>query len=233
MEAGAQALLMDEDTCATNFMIRDSKMQQLVDKKDEPITTFIDRIQQLYTEKKISTVLVIGGVGDYFDVADHVIQMIQYQPFDVTQKAHTIAEKFPIKRQAEDKTCPFEVGDRIPLAQSIHPYNEYGKFSLYAKELHRIVFGSQVLDLFDVEQLVELSQTKALGYAMVYAKKYMDGKTPLREVVLNVIYDMEQHGLDVISDKLSGHFAWFRGVELASAINRLRGLDVIQKQKKI
>ncbi len=98
---------MDEDTCATNFMIRDAKMQQLVNKEDEPITTFIDKVKQLYLEKNISTVLVLGGVGDYFDVSDQVIQMINYRPLDMTFRAHEIADLFPAKRKVEDEAYSF------------------------------------------------------------------------------------------------------------------------------
>ena len=232
IEAGAEVFLMDEDTCATNFMIRDSKMQQLVNKEDEPITTFIDKVKQLYLEKNISTVLVLGGVGDYFDVSDHVIQMIDYLPLDVTSRAHKIAEQFPAKRAIEDEAYPFTVLERIPISESIDPLNEYGKFAIHAKEVHRLNFGKQVLDLTDLEQLTELSQTKALGYAMEYAKKFIDKKTPLHEVVHRVIKDIDENGIDVISDKISGHFAWFRELELAFTLNRLRGFDVVQKGKK-
>ena len=229
IEAGTEVLLMDEDTCATNFMIRDSKMQQLVHKEDEPITTFIDKVKQLYFKKNISTVLVLGGVGDYFDVSDQVIQMINYKPYDVTSKAHKIANMFPAKRKVEDEAYPFQIHERIPVSESINSRNAYGKFSIYAKEVHRLNFGKHVIDLTDLEQLMELSQTKALGYAIEYSKKYMDNKTPLHEIVHRVIKDIDENGIDVISDKISGHFAWFRGLELAFALNRLRGFDVIQK----
>ena len=229
IEVGAQVLLMDEDTCATNFMIRDSKMQQLVNKEDEPITTFIDKVKQLYLNRNISTVLVLGGVGDYFDVSDQVIQMINYRPLDMTLKAHKIADMFPEKRKVEDEAYPFQTRERIPQAESIDPLNEHGKFSIYAREVHRLNFGRQLIDLTDLEQLMELSQTKALGYAMVYAKKYADKKTPLRELVQRVLKDIDDNGIDVISDKISGHFAWFRALELAFALNRLRGFDVTQK----
>jgi predicted ABC-class ATPase len=229
IEVGAEVLLMDEDTCATNFMIRDSKMQQLVNKEDEPITTFIDKVKQVYMRKNISTVLVLGGVGDYFDVSDHVIQMMNYRPLDVTSKAHNIADMFPAKRKVEDEAFPSHIRERIPMAESIDPLNEYGKFGVYAKEVYRLNFGKQVIDLTDVEQLIELSQTKALGYAVEYAKKYIDRKTTLREVVHRVIADIDENGIDVMSKKISGHFAWFRGLELAFTINRLRGLEVIQQ----
>ncbi len=230
IEVGAEILLMDEDTCATNFMIRDSKMQQLVNKSDEPITAFIDKVKQLYLEKDISTILVLGGVGDYFDVSDHVIQMINYQPFDVTDRAHQIATDSPTKRLFESEGIPLHIHERIPLANSIVPVNEYGKFSVYAKEVHRLYFGKNAVDLTDVEQLIELSQTKAIGYAIEYAKKHMDDKKTLREVVERVVTDIEKNGLDVISDKISGHFACFRAFELAFAMNRLGDFDVTQKR---
>lgn len=230
IEAGAQTLLMDEDTCATNFMIRDSKMQLLVNKEDEPITTFIDKVKQLYVEKNISTILVLGGVGDYFDVSDRVIQMINYRPFDMTSKAHQIANDFPTKRHVESEAEPFCIHERIPLSQSIKPVNQQGKFSIYAKETQRLYFGDDVVDLIDVEQLIELSQTKAIGFAIEYAKKYMDDTTTLRKVIERVVSDIEAEGLDIISDKMSGHFSCFRELELAFAINRLRDFDVIQKK---
>jgi len=228
MEAGAEVLLMDEDTCATNFMIRDSKMQQLVTKENEPITTFIDKVKQFYLEKNISTVLVLGGVGDYFDVSDRVIQMINYRPFDVTSQAHHIAARFPAKRNVEDDAYPFHCRERMPVAETIDPLNGYGKFAIYATEIHRLNFGKEVIDLTDLEQLIEISQTKALGFAMEYAKKYCDNKSSLPEVIDLVMRDIEENGIDIISDKISGHFAWFRGLELAFAFNRLRSFDVVQ-----
>lgn len=230
IEVGAKVLLMDEDTCATNFMIRDSKMQQLVHKNDEPITSFIDSVKQLYTENNISTILVLGGVGDYFDVSDHVIQMIKYEPFDVTKAAHDISMKSPLKRISEKSNNPFHIKERIPLSKSINPQSDYGKKRIYAKEVHRLNFGESVIDLTDLEQLIELSQTKALGYALDYARKYMDQKSSLREIIDQVKKDIDLHGLDVLSDQISGHFAEFRPFELAFTMNRLRGFDVIQRK---
>jgi len=223
IEAGTEVLLMDEDTCATNFMIRDAKMQQLVSKDKEPITTFIDRAHQLYQQIGISTILVLGGVGDYFDISDRVIQMIDYMPADVTGEAHRIAEQSPAKRLTEDEAYLFAIHERIPLADSISPLNEHGKFRLYAKEVHRLYFGKEEIDLTDLEQLMELSQTKALGYAIDYAKQYMDGKVTIKQVMERVQSDIEANGLDILSDRISGHFASFRALELAFAINRLRG----------
>ena len=230
MEIGAEILLMDEDTCATNFMIRDHKMQQLVNENDEPITTFIDKVKQVYIDKNISTILVLGGVGDYFDVSDRVIQMINYQAFDMTAMAHEISARATTKRDVDNKNIPIIFHQRIPLAESIVPINKYGKFSIYAHDVHHLNFGDDIIDLTDVEQLVEISQTKAIGYAIEYAKKHMDNTMTLNEVVKRVLSDIEQRGIDVISSNISGHFSCFREFELAFAINRLKGLEVIQKE---
>jgi len=228
VEVGVEVLLMDEDTCATNFMIRDVKMQKLVNKADEPITTFIDKVRQLYMEKSISTILVLGGVGDYFDVSDNVIQMIKYEPVDVTKIAQKIAADSPLKRNLEDETYPFKVRERIPLASSIDPTNRYGKFSVYVKETHRINFGKAVIDLTDLEQLIELSQTKAIAEALEYAKKYLNQNLTIKEIVNMISEDIRINGLDILSPRISGNYAWFRGLEFAFTLNRLRGLDVLQ-----
>jgi len=227
LEAGAKVLLMDEDTCATNFMIRDQKMQQLVLKEDEPITTFIDRVRQLYSDIGVSTILVLGGIGDYFEVADHVIQMNKYQPIDVTQQALKIAGSSSVRRLVEHSGQSLKITKRIPLADSINPENQYGKIGIYARETYRINFGGQDIDLTDLEQLVELSQTRAIGFAINYAKKYMDKSTILRDVIKKVTDDITEHGLDIIDKKISPNFASFRPFELAFALNRLRGFDVL------
>ena len=80
-------VLLDEDSSATNFMIRDRRMEALIAKQHEPITPFLDRVRQMYEEKGVSTVLVMGGAGDYFDVADTVISMVEYVPMDSTEEA--------------------------------------------------------------------------------------------------------------------------------------------------
>lgn len=229
IEVDANVLLMDEDTCATNFMIRDKKMQRLVHKADEPITTYIDKVKQLYSEKKISTIFVLGGVGDYFDVSDQVVQMINYELFDVTNKAHEISRTSPAKRTIEDEGYPFHTKERISFPESINPCNKYGKKSIYASEVHRLTFGKNNIDLTDLEQLIELSQTKAIGYALDYARKYMDKKSSLKEIIVHVMNDIEENGLDILSNKISGNFAWFRGLELALTFNRLRGFNVMQR----
>jgi len=228
IEVGAKVILMDEDTCATNFMIRDMYMQKLVKKSDEPITSYIDKIRQLYVEKKISTILALGGVGDYFEVADHVIQMIKYHPQDVSTQAKEIIQQYPTKRVKEDVEYPIQPKARIPIAESVDPTSEYRKWRLYTTEVKTLHFGRNKIDLTDLEQLIELSQTKAIGFSMLYARKYMDGKRTLKQVIDLVMADLEENGLDILQEKISGHFAQFRSFELAFALNRMRSFSVKQ-----
>src|SRR5690606_14660919 len=104
LEVGATTILIDEDTSATNFMIRDERMQRLVAKEKEPITPFIDKIKQLKDELNVSTILVVGGSGDYFDVCDQCIMLDEYRPINVTKKAKEIVAAYPQKRQQESDT---------------------------------------------------------------------------------------------------------------------------------
>lgn len=229
LEAGAQALLIDEDTSATNFMIRDHRMQELVSKDSEPITPYIDMVRSLYADQNVSTVLVMGGSGDYFDVADNVIRMTEYKPSDVTAEALAVARKFPSQRKKEEGGTLGSVTERLPLSESFNPRKGKKDVKISAKSLHSISFGRDKIDLHALEQLVDLCQTRAIGDAIEYARRYMDRKRTLREVTSLVMMDIARDGLDVISPRISGGYAEFRKIDLAAAINRLRTLEVRQK----
>lgn len=231
IEAGAKALFLDEDTSATNFMIRDFRMQQLVAKEKEPITPFIDKVRQLYLEKGISTVLVMGGSGDYFSVADHVIQMTNYQPYDVTERAKEIAESVVTGRTSEGGGAFGSIADRVPEPGSFDPQNDAGRLKISPRGRREILFGKTIVDCWDLEQIVEVSQTRAIGYAIHYARHYIDGERTLAEVLSSVLQDLNDRGLDILSPYVSGDLSRFRRFELAAAINRMRTLAVKQKEK--
>jgi len=226
LESGARVLLIDEDTSATNFMIRDHRMQELVSKDKEPITPFIDKIRQLYRDLGVSTILVIGGSGDYFDVADYVICMVDYKPYDVTEQSQAIAEKYRAERRPEGGEHFGEITERIPLAHSLDPSKGRREARISPKGLHSIAFGTHTIDLRAVEQLIDTSQTRAIGDALYYATRYMDGKETVRQIADIVLKDVMEKGLDVLGSRPAGDYAAFRGLELAAALNRLRTLRV-------
>jgi len=225
LELGAQVLLIDEDTSATNFMIRDHRMQELVSKEKEPITPFIDKVRQLYRDKGVSTILVIGGSGDYFDVADRVVCMVEYHPQDVTERSQAIAETYAAERRSEGGREFGTVGHRIPLGHSLDPSKGRREVKISPKGLHSIAFGTQTIDLAAVEQLVDASQTRAIGDALHYASKRMDGEGTLRQILEGVLNEVAQRGLDILSPTPRGDYAEFRIIELGAAANRLRTLS--------
>ncbi|MBI9090461.1 MAG: ABC-ATPase domain-containing protein [Desulfobacterium sp.] len=229
IEAGASTLLLDEDTCATNFMVRDVLMQQLVAKEHEPITPFVDRVKQLHRERGISTVLVMGGSGDYFAVADQVIQMTNYAPSDVSEKARTIVETHDTGRRNEGRGDLGGIRPRIPVKKSFNPFSREGRQRIKNQGDRTIVFGNTRIDLWDLEQIVHTSQTRAMGRAILYAMQYMDGERTLEQVISRVDKDLDEQGLDILMPFVVGDLVRFRPLELAAAINRMRTLEVTQQ----
>ncbi|MYH62023.1 MAG: ABC-ATPase domain-containing protein [Caldilineaceae bacterium SB0675_bin_29] len=223
MEAGAGGLLIDEDTAATNFLIRDARMQALVPKESEPITPYIDRVGRMYKEYGISTVLVVGGSGDYLDVADTVIAMETFRPNDVTARASAVASDHPTGRVAEGGKS-FNVNlRRIPRPGSVDPSKGRRESSIRTRDMQTVQFGRETLDLAAVEQIVHWGQTRAIGAALDYARgRYIDGRRSLSEILDLVMADIEAEGLDVLERRRTGEFAQFRRHELAAAFNRLR-----------
>jgi predicted ABC-class ATPase len=226
LEAGAKVLLIDEDTAATNFMIRDRRMQLLIAKEKEPITPFIDKIRQLYREYGISTILVMGGSGDYFEVADTVIAMENFQADDVTERAREIAEKYASDRLLEGGEFFGAITPRIPLPESIDPSRGRRDVKLKVRDVDEVAFGTEDIDLTAVEQLVDPCQLRAIAAAIVYAKEkhLINGERPCPEILDRVMADITARGLNIFSEFPQGDFALFRRFEFAAALNRLRSL---------
>ncbi|MEA1961691.1 MAG: ABC-ATPase domain-containing protein [Bacillota bacterium] len=226
IEAGARVLLLDEDSCATNFMIRDARMQRLVSADREPITPFIDRVSFLFKQQGVSSILVIGGAGDYLDVADHVIMMDRFLPADVTEQARQVAAEIPNKRNIEENGNISIENRRILHAKSVQMVQSR---KVVAKGLSTILFGDESIDLSAIDQLVDASQTRAIAEMMRYMARGIDGKRCLGEL-LDMIYS--EVGLDpgVLSvfgfDKHPGDLALPRRLEVAAAVNRLRNLKI-------
>lgn len=227
LEAGSRLLLMDEDTCATNFMIRDDVMRQLVPDDSEPITPFIDRVRQLYDDRDVSTILVMGGAGDYFGVADTVIWMNQYRPHDVSGEATNLVNR----RRHCAKPLPDPV-TRIPDPRSVDPTRR-NRTNTRARGVEELAFGEESIDLRQVEQIVDPSQTRGIAEILVYARSngIIDGKATVSGI-LDAIDDLlAQNPIDVVSTYRGhpGDFARPRRYEISAALNRLRSLKIWQR----
>ena len=225
LEAGATVLLIDEDTSATNFMIRDRRMQALIAKAKEPITPLIDKIQQLYQDCGVSTVLVMGGSGDYFDVAHTIIAMTDYRPQAVTAQAKAIAAQYATARIPEGGTQFGTLTPRVPVALSLSSQGATAKLKVRA--INELILGTEIVDLAAIEQLVEAGQVRAIGAAIAYLERhYLNGITPLSAILTHIESDIATAGIDILTPYPQGDLVRFRALELAAAFNRLRSLSV-------
>ena len=227
LEYGTSLLLIDEDTSATNFMIRDGRMQKLVAKEKEPITPFIDRVKELYDNFEVSTILIVGGSGDYFDVANHVIMMDEYVPKDVTEKAKEIVKLDENKREFSSNDKFKGVTQRIPLKKSFLQSGKLDKTK--AKGKYSILYGKELIDISGLEQLVDDSQTNCIAVMIDYFKnKVLDEKLTFSQAADRIYEKIEKEGLDSISSYTGhpGNLALPRKQEFCGAVNRYRKLRI-------
>ena len=226
LEVGARVLLIDEDTSATNLMIRDHRMQELVAKDREPLTPFVDLATPLHRDRGTSTVLVVGGSGDYFDVADRVVCMDAFVPRLVTEEARTIARRHP-GRIAEAQQFP-PVRPRVPDPASIDPRRR-GRVKTKARGLDALGFGHETIDLAAVEQLVDPSQTAGVAAALVRLVDdgVLDGERTLAVALDRLDADLAGGGIAALRGGYPGDLAMPRRFEIAAALNRLRTLRVL------
>jgi predicted ABC-class ATPase len=221
LEAGTSLLLMDEDTCATNLLVRDARMQELVER--ETITPLIDRVRELH-DLGVSLILVTGGGGDYLDVADAVLLMEEYRPRLVTDAARRIAESHPTGRRIGEPNHPIRPTDRVPLARSFDARRRSGKVTIKTRGADTIQFGEQDLDLRALEQLADYGQARAIGAFLAELERSSDGTTPIRVLVRDAVASARSDGL--VSIEPSPELAMPRPQDLAKALNRLRSLRV-------
>ena len=223
LEVGASLLLVDEDTSATNFMIRDERMRELVQK--EPISPFIDLVRPLRRTLGVSTVVVVGGVGDYLDVADRVILMEDYEPSDATPRAREVTSKFPPRAPLGDKEMRPPKRRRV-LASSID-LRRGKRETARGRGLHAIELGRERVDLSYLEQLAEAGQTETI--ARVIGELAAAGECRgLREVVEGAFAAISERGLGSLGG-FKGHpgeLSLPRRQEVVAAINRVRSLEV-------
>lgn len=227
LEAGSRTLLMDEDTCATNFMIRDRRMQALIPKEGEPITPFVDRVREMHDVAGVSSVLVLGGSGDYLDVADTVLALRDYAPFDVTPRAREVALANPTGRLRESPS-PYRLPEgRRPVPGSLDPSLRRKAVAVKVPDARTLLFGADAVDVGAVEQLAGRSQLRAIGAALVLvARDLADGRSAVAQILDAVERVVEEGGLDALDPRLPGDLTGFRRHDLAAVLNRIRSLRV-------
>ena len=226
LESGAQVLLMDEDTSATNFMVRDALMQRVIHRDMEPITPLIDRVRWLYEQAGVSTILVAGSSGAYFHVADHIIQMDHYIPRDITAAAKEAAQAFPLAAGAPAPAGPPSFL-RCPKATPALQREERLKLKALGRD--GVSVNRETIDLRYVEQLADSEQAAALGYCLAYAQRcLLDGHRTLGQVVDALEALLDRQTLEALCPGRSGvpFLARPRRQEIFACLNRYRGLGL-------
>ncbi|MEM1426578.1 MAG: ABC-ATPase domain-containing protein, partial [Cyanobacteria bacterium P01_H01_bin.130] len=226
VEAGTTLLLADEDSCATNLMGRDRRMQTLVAKDNEPITPLLDKIRLLYQERQVSWVLAMGANGDYFDVADTVIAMESYCPVDVTERAKTIAQEQPSERTPEGGDRIGDLTERLIDPKSIDPSRGKRDVKWTVRDTRLLSFGTEDIDLTAIAQLVEPAQLRAIALGLLAVKEKLQNQQCDIPAILDLVQEhVSNKGLDgLMGDRPRGDLAQFRRFELAATLNRLRSL---------
>ncbi|OOM81131.1 ABC-ATPase domain-containing protein [Clostridium sp. BL-8] len=227
IESGSGVLLIDEDTSATNFMMRDELMQKLVSKEKEPITPFIEVVKPLYEQKGISTIMVVGSCGDFFDVADCVIQMDNYETKDVTKEAKELSSGHIIKR-INDRNLKINISFNRVVKKGTVQAGEKG-VKVKTMGLDVISINKEEINLRAVEQIVDNEQLNAIGSIMKWAEdNIVDKNLSLEKFVDKIINEIDKNGLLFIERVKGGNgsLAMPRKQEIMAAYNRYRKLKM-------
>ena len=224
IEADSTLLLLDEDTCATNFMIRDARMQALIPSQQEPITPLVDRIQELFEDFGVSTILVMGGSGDYFDSADQVIAMKAFQPQLVTAKAKQIVAENPGHRQAKAQS-PLPKTQCRSRNLSMLDFSRGNKpCVIQTQKLISLILGRTEIDVRYVEQFIETGQLELCGWILKQLKdcQEVDSTLSNKDAVKNILDAVTRDELESITPFNNGLLALPRLQEVMATLNRLR-----------
>lgn len=223
LQTGCELLLLDEDTCATNFMIRDARMQALIQKDREPITPFVDRVRELYERFNVSTILVMGGSGDYFDVAGHVVAMDHFQPRDVSEEAMKIATAMPTGRKRESATPFPDLKPGMHAPESLKFRRGKKEVYISTQGLHTLILGVNEVDTHDVEQLAEPGQLEACGWVLLALKDWLEkNSVPDVSGVNSLLAKMEKEGVSSLMPWNNGLVSMPRMQEVMAVLNRMR-----------
>lgn len=221
MEAGSTLFLLDEDTSATNFMVRDGFMQQVISRDKEPITPFLERAPQLFSKAGISTILVAGSSGAFFHIADTVIQMDRYQALDITEKVKKLCSDYP-PPPSSVPSFYMPSSKRVMSSTKKASYKDF-KMKCHGKDSFSI--GKDTVDLRYIEQLTDKEQTAALGELLRYAQEYLvDGKRTISEIISVLQNKIEKDGFSAFfgNSYIPCGLAVPRIQEIFSCFNRYR-----------
>lgn len=203
VQDGARLLLIDEDRSATNFMIRDKMMKALI--RHEPITPYTDRVREL--AKDVSSILVIGGSGEYLGVADRVYRMDDFHITDATTEAnHVWQENTGVTKaeniasiQAENAPASWQQNRRLTGEGFTSYPARCGTERLFVDPLGVIRIGDEVIDIRDIHGLSTYSQQNAAAFILRYLMLRRDKVLDNIDGALDTLYQkLETEGLETV-----------------------------------
>lgn len=223
VESGSKLLLIDEDTSATNFMIRDELMQKVICREEEPITPFIERVRSIYDDLGVSSIIVAGSSGSFFGIADTIIQMKEYVPYDITECAREVAASYPALKQQEH----FPVSDNMRAPKANQALKKDPRLKMKTMGTNEMLLAKDAIELRYLEQLIDPEQTNALAYALKYLElNRMNGSRTVPQLLDDIEALTASKGLSALYDKeyVRSGLAMPRRQEIAACLNRYRKL---------
>lgn len=223
VESGSKLLLIDEDTSATNFMIRDELMQKVICREEEPITPFIERCRSMYDDLGVSSIIVAGSSGSFFGIADTIIQMKEYVPYDITERAREVAASYPALKQQEH----FPVSDNMRAPKANQALKKDPRLKMKTMGTNEMLLAKDAIELRYLEQLIDPEQTNALAYALKYLElNRMNGSRTVSQLLDDIEALTASKGLSALYDKeyVRSGLAMPRRQEIAACLNRYRKL---------
>ena len=224
VEAGAGLLLLDEDTSATNFMIRDKVMARLVSDEKEPITTLLRHIRGIYRTLGISFVIVVGSSGDYLSVADFVLQMDHYKVKDVTKEAKSICEECGIAGQYPENEITVPA-----FSRKLKPVKP-GRRKIKSMGTDTVLIDREAIDVRYLEQLSENGQTTALAHMMSWILDNVKAEEDIQHIIERMYTIIEKRGMEAIipASCSGGHPVLPRKQELYACLSRYRSAKIVR-----
>lgn len=223
VESGSKLLLIDEDTSATNFMIRDELMQKVICREEEPITPFIERVRSMYDDLGVSSIIVAGSSGSFFQIADTIIQMKEYIPYDITERAREAAASYPALKQQEH----FPASDNMRAPKANQALKKDPRLKMKTMGTNEMLLAKDAIELRYLEQLIDPEQTNALAYALKYLElNRMNGSRTVPQLLDDIEVLTASKGLSALYDKeyVRSGLAMPRRQEIAACLNRYRKL---------
>lgn len=243
MEAGSRLFLIDEDTSATNFLLRDDFMQEVIRRDQEPITPFLERARDLYDKAGISTILVAGVSGAFFYIADLILQIDCYVPVDITGKVKEMCKDHKAPRtHAPDFAVPaFGARTAMPVRnpsgagagqqrrgrgrngeQPEGDGRNFTKIKTFGRDSFSV--GRETVDVRYVEQIADTEQVNGLAHLLRYLMEHpMEGKRSMKEMVRLLSNMLEKKGWEPFCGSyVPCGLAMPREQEIFACLNRLR-----------